>query len=115
VDVAEKLQQLAEMRRRGELTDAEFAMAKQATLESLAATAPDPSGALSPFEGWPNNFKKPAQGNLSFWKRYRLVFALFCVIVFIIVALVMLDLFNSTNSLMKAFPQELGSGNSTGQ
>jgi hypothetical protein len=31
------------------------------------------------------------------------------------VALLLFDLFNSANLLVKNFPQELGSGNSTGQ
>lgn len=115
VDVAEKLQQLVEMHRRGELTAAEFAMAKQATLESLTATAQMPSGALTPFQNWPNNFKQEPPKSMGFWKRYRLPIVLFCMMVFIIVALLLFDLFNSANLLVKNFPQELGSGNSTGQ
>jgi hypothetical protein len=116
MDVAEQLQQLAEMHRRGELTDAEFAMAKQATLSaSTAPSTPGSSAQLPPFQHWPNNFKKDAQESVSVWKRYRLVIALFCVTIFIIVAVLMFGLFMSANSLLKTAPQDLGAGNLPGQ
>jgi hypothetical protein len=116
MDVAEKLQQLAEMHRRGELTDVEFAMAKQATLSTSAEpSAPGSAAQLPPFQSWPNNFKKKPADDISLWKRYRLVIALFCVMIFIIIAMMMFGLFMSANSLLKGNPQELGSGSLTGQ
>ena len=108
MNVADKLQQLADMHRRGELTDAEFAMAKQATLSTAEPTSGAP-GQLPLMPGWPNNFKKNSADQVSVWKRYRLVIAIFAVMIFIVIAVLMFGMFFA--SQLKISPSALGNGN----
>jgi hypothetical protein len=115
MDVAEKLQQLAELHRRGELTDAEFAMAKQATLETPAHAAPGAAAPLSPFQPWPNNFKKNAPKEVSTWKRYRLTLAAIAGIIFLILAMVVFYMYVAVSQQIGTGLAQSSSGDLTGR
>jgi hypothetical protein len=100
----DKLQQLADMHRKGELTDAEFALAKSAVLQG-SPTPPPPGNPPSFFE--PNMVESIREG-VNTWIKFRVIMAVVAGIIFLIFALLMFGRISSVNSMMPQGPVSVG-------
>ncbi len=92
----EKLQQLAEMHRRGELTDAEFTLAKQAILQA----PPETSFNLPT----PETLGESVREGVNAWIKYRIVMAVVGGILIVIMAIAMFSMVSSATSRMSGGP-----------